>query len=107
MSNEELIQQLSFVEQNLSSIVNQKQTYKKQIIEMQSALKELNNSESAYEIVGTIMIKKSSEEIIKSLNEKIESQEIRVKSLEKQEETLRKQAQEIQTKVVNDLENKN
>lgn len=107
MSNEELIQQLSFIEQNLSSVVNQKQSYHKQILEMQSALKELENSESAYEIVGTIMIKKSAKDIISSITEKIKTQEIRMKSLEKQEETLRNQAQEIQSKVMTSLENKN
>ena len=68
--SDERIQQLSFIEQNLTNIVGQKQQFQRQSLEIDSALAELKNSSEGYQIVGSVMVKKSSEDIIKNLEEK-------------------------------------
>jgi len=57
MTNEE-IEQLSLLEQNISTVVNQKQQYYKQLLEVDNALLAIENKEEAYQIIGTLMIKK-------------------------------------------------
>lgn len=101
----EELQQLSMLEQNLGTIISQKQTFNKQLLEIESALSELESTTEAYHIVGSIMIKKSSEDLKKELLEKKELLKVRLESFEKQESTLRSQAKVLQDKVMNDLDN--
>lgn len=98
--SEQDIQQLSILEQNLSSIVNQKQQYYKQLLEIDNALAAIKNKEEAYQIIGTIMIKKNSQELAKELEEKKRMFEIKHKTLAKQEEQVRAQAKKLQEQVV-------
>ncbi len=100
------IQQLSMIEQTLSSIIQQRQSYNKQLLEVKSALKELESVDEAYHIVGSVMIKKDSSSLRKDLEEQKTAQEIRLKSLENQEAKLRENAKSLQEKVVADLEKK-
>lgn len=99
------IQKLSMLEQNIGSIVSQKQQFNKQLLEIESALSELNSTEEAYQIVGSVMIKKKSEDLKKDLDEKKELIKVRLESLDKQEKTLQQQAQELQEKVMTTLDN--
>ncbi|MEA3399185.1 MAG: prefoldin subunit [Patescibacteria group bacterium] len=103
---EEDIQQLSFIEQNLSSVVQQRQSHQKHILEIENAISELEHSDEGYEIVGSIMVKKSSEDIKSSLEEKKKIHASRLSSLEKQENSLRDKAKELQEKVMANLEEK-
>lgn len=102
MTQEE-IQQLSMLEQSLSSTVSQKQQYNKQFLEIESALTEMKNTKEAYQIVGSIMIKKTGEELTKDLEEKKKVLEVRLASLEKQEKSLREDVKALQEKVVSEL----
>lgn len=99
------IQQLSIIEQHLTSIISQKQQYNKQLLEIESALSELDNIDEAYQIVGSVMIKKKSSDLKIDLNEKKELIKIRLQSLDKQEIIYQKQAKEIQNKVMGELDN--
>lgn len=94
------IQQLSLIEQNLSATTNQKQSFQKQILEIDNALEELQDRKEGYHIVGTLMIKKPAKDIKADLEKKKKMYELRLSSLEKQEETLKKQAKELQEQVV-------
>ncbi|MFP4119146.1 MAG: prefoldin subunit [Candidatus Woesearchaeota archaeon] len=90
------IEQLRLIEQNLSQTVAQKQGYQRYLYDIDSALKELGVVEEGYQIVGTIMIKKSSENLRKDLEEKKEIYSKRLEALEKQEKSLRQQAKTLQ-----------
>ena len=83
MTTEEKVQQLSMYEQSLSQLNMQKQQFQMQITEIESALSEIKNQESAYKIVGNIMIKKSKKEIEKDLVQRKDMMNIRIDSLEK------------------------
>jgi len=98
------IQQLSMIEQHLTNITSQKQQYNKQILEIESALSELDKLDEAYQIVGSVMIKKKSSDIKADLNEKKELVKVRLQSLEKQEKNYQEQAEKLQNKVMQDLD---
>ena len=103
---EENIEKLKVLEQNLSSVVMQRQNFQKQILEIDFAIKELKNVDDAYHIVGTIMIKKSASDLLSQLNEKKETISVKITSVLKQEESLRGELQELQTLVMAELQQK-
>ncbi len=100
---EEKIQQLQLFEQNLQNFIMQKQTMQMQIVELESALDELKKTETAYRIVGNIMVKANKEELVKDLESKKEVSALRVKTIEKQEAMIRERAAKIQTEVLGEI----
>ena len=78
------------LQQQLQNILLQKESLKLQQMEIEHTLKELQKvkEDFAYKIVGNVMIKKSKDEIEKSLNEGLENIKIRIESLEKIEKKL-------------------
>ncbi len=103
MTTEEKVQQLSMYEQSLSQLNMQKQQFQFQVSEIDSAMNEIKTQESAYKIVGSIMIKKSNKEIEKDLVQKKEMMNIRIDSLEKQESKIREKTQKLQKEVQESL----
>jgi prefoldin beta subunit len=102
---QESINELRFVQRQLSSIHDQIQQFKRQLLEVDSALSELSDDSSAYEIVGTVMIKKSGSELIKSLEEKKSFALARKESFEKQELEIRKKVEDMQKELLSKLDN--
>lgn len=103
---QDMIEQLQIVEQSLSSAMQQKQFYQKQVLEMENALLELQSTSESYVIVGTVMIKKPVMDITKQLLEKKDVFSLRVESLEKKELALREQAKQIQESILLQEKNK-
>ena len=104
--SEENINKLQLIEQQLSQTHSQKQGYAQYIHDIDSALKELDAVDSAYKIVGTVMLEKSSADIKTDLTEKKESYSVRLQALEKQESRLQEQAKELQSQVMDSLQSK-
>ena len=100
---QEKIGQLQLIEQNMQNMMAQKQQFQAQMVEIESALKELKNSKTAYKIVGNIMVSSDRESLEKDLNEKKEMMELRIKALEKQEEQVKEKAQKIQQEVMGSI----
>ena len=100
---EEKIGQLQMMEQNLQNFLMQKQQFQGQLVEIESALRELKDSKDAYKIVGNIMISSTKEDLEKDLNEKKETIELRIKTLEKQESTIKEKASSTQGEVMEQL----
>ena len=100
------INQLQLLQQNLQTILMQKQQFQNQIVEYDSALSELKSTEKAYKIVGNIMISTSKEELLHDLQQKKEVAEIRIKNFQQQEDKLKQNLEEIQKEVLAEL-NKN
>jgi prefoldin beta subunit len=97
------VSQLQLLQQNLQNIVLQKQQIESQISEFDSALTELNTSQTAYKIVGKIMIASSKDELQKDLSQKKEIIEIRLKNIIKQEENIKNTIEKVQKEVVEEL----
>jgi len=87
----------------MQQFLMQKQSFQTQLVEIESALKELKNSEKAYKIVGNIMVSSKKEELEKDLKSKKETVELRIKMLEKQEEKIKEKADKIQKEVLKEI----
>jgi len=100
---QEKIAKLQGLEQNLQNFLMQRQQFQTQLMEIDSALDEIEKTDSAYKIVGNIMVKTGKEDLKKDLTQKKELMEIRITSLEKQESQLQEKAQELKDEVMKNL----
>jgi prefoldin beta subunit len=103
---QEKINELQLLEQNSQSFMLQKQNFQVQLMEVESALKELEKTKEAYKIVGNIMVSSSKSDLKKDLESKKEMLELRVKSLEKQEEKLKEKSSKLQEEVMLEMKEK-
>jgi prefoldin beta subunit len=103
---EDKLGQLQLLEQNLQGFLMQKQNFQAQLLEVDSALSELETTDTAFKIVGNIMVASKKEELKKDLQKKKEMLELRIKSIEKQEETLREKAKKTQEEVLQEMKKK-
>jgi len=105
-NTEEKMQQLQMIEQNMQQTLSQKQQFQMQLMEIDSALKEIKDTEKAYKIVGNLMVSSSKEDLEKDLTSKKEMTEIRVKTFEKQENSLKEKAEGLRKEVMTEMEKK-
>lgn len=100
---EEKINHISLVEQSLQNLIVQKQQFQSQLLEVESALKELGNAEHTYKIIGNLMIQKSPQELKAETEAKMERLTIRIKNIEKQEEKTKAKLKDLQDTVMTDM----
>lgn len=86
--------------QQLQSVMMQKQALIIQSKEIEKALEEISreDSEEIYRSVGPILVKADKEKVKKDLEEQKEEMELKIKSLEKQEARLKSLMKEGQEK---------
>jgi prefoldin beta subunit len=90
------------LQQNLQSVLIQKQQVEAELSEAEKALEELRkapDSDEIFKYAGSLMIKVSKEDIMKELEEKKELSNTRVLVLGKQETRLRESLKELQAKL--------
>lgn len=97
---QEQVNKIQLLEQNVQAIAAQKQQVQTQVFEIDSALKELENSTDSFKIIANIMVKTSKEQLTKELTEKKELFDLRIQTLEKQEKDMKEKMKEIQTEVM-------
>ena len=97
---EEKINRLQLLEQSRQTINIQKQQFQAKLMEIESALKEVPKSTNSYKIIGTLMVKKDNDELLKELKEEKEKLQIRIESLNKQEETIRNKMKNLQDEIL-------
>jgi len=97
----ELIGQLQSLQQQMQTVVFQKESLKLQDMEIHKAMEELDKTKdtTAYKITGQIMVSKPIEELKKELSETSEDVHVKLKSLEKSEEKINNKLKELQTKL--------
>ena len=103
---QEKIQQLQLIEQGMQSFLMQKQQFQQQLVELDSALGELDKTNVAYKIIGNIMVGADKEELKKDLQKKKEIVELRIKTVEKQETQMKEKAENMQSEVMKGLKDK-
>lgn len=103
---EEKIGRMQLMEQNIQNLLMQKQQFQSQMIECTSALEELKKSETAYKIIGNVMVLSNKEDLKKDLEQKKEMTEIRIKSIEKQESEIKEKAKKLQQEVLSEIKDK-
>lgn len=97
---QEQINELQVLEQNLQNTINQIQSIRIQINEIDSALTELETTEESYVILGNIMLKKDKDEIIKENKINKERLNLRFNSLENQQKKLVEKIKELQKQII-------
>lgn len=104
-STNEKINEIQIIQQNIQNLAMQRQQFQIQETEIESALSEIENSDTTYKIIGNIMVKTDKESLKKQLTEKHEMLKIRISSIEKQEEKLHKAFESLQKEVLEEIEN--
>jgi prefoldin beta subunit len=103
---QERLLRLQQVQQNLQSLLSQKQQLELELTEVDQALEELQKlSEDAvvYKSIGTLLVKSDKAKMITELNERKELLNTRINVLGKHEERLRSQLKDLQDKLQQDL----
>lgn len=101
------IQQLQLMEQNMQALLSQRQKFQAQVIEIESALKELDKTDTAYRIIGNIMVHSDKGALKKELESKKEIMDLRIKAIEKQELSAKEKASELQKTILGGLSENN
>ncbi len=102
---EEQIAQLQQQEQQLQQMIMQRQTMQSQLLETENALDTLGKTkEQPFKMVGPLLISVDKKTMQEELTSKQETLTIRLKNVEQQEEQLRKKFQELQEKLLKQLQ---
>ena len=99
---QEQLMKLQQSQQNLQSIINQKQHLEIEKTETEKALEELkkiSESDAVFKHAGTVLIKSTKKELIDELEERQEMAKTRATVLEKQETRLKETLKEQETKI--------
>ena len=99
---QEQLAQFQQTQQNLQSILMQKQQLESQKLETERALEELkkiDDGEAVFKHAGTIMIKSNKKDLLEELEEQMELAKTKASLLAKQEERLKVTLQEQETKI--------
>ncbi|MBM3247572.1 prefoldin subunit beta [Candidatus Pacearchaeota archaeon] len=100
------IQQLQMFEQNLQSLLMQKQAFEMELTETENAMTELDKAEGeVYKIAGSLMIKGSKQEILKDLNQKKDLLSLRLKTINDQEKKISEETEKLREKVLSKIKN--
>ncbi len=96
-----MVGQFQVFQQQLQTVLIQKESMKMQNMEIEKALEELNATKetTAYKITGAIMVGRNIEELKKELTETKEDVDVKIKSLDKTEERINNKLKELQTKL--------
>jgi len=98
------IEKLQSIEQSMQQFLMQKQQFQTQLVELDSALKEIEITTDSYKIIGNIMVKTNKEKLTKDLQERKELVELRMKTIEKQENKIKGSAEELRKDIMGNLE---
>ena len=99
---QEQLVKLQQSQQNLQSIMTQKQHVELEKVETEKALEELkkaDDDDSVYKHVGSVLIKSNKKELIDELEEKIEMAKTRSTVLTKQETRIKETLKEQESKI--------
>lgn len=95
-SQDNKIQEMQFLEQNLQSLLFQKQTFQMELSESQAALNEIKDTkEDVFKIIGQLMIKTDSSKVKEELLNKEKILELRMNSINKQESQLTEKLEKL------------
>ena len=98
---QEQLMKLQQSQQNLQSIMTQKQHLEMEKVETEKALEELKKvrDDNVYKYAGSILIKSTKKDLIDELEERLEMSKTRSTVLEKQEIRLKETLKEQETKI--------
>jgi prefoldin beta subunit len=106
MPGESKIGQIQAMEQNLQSLLAQKQQFQSALLEIEAAQKEVEVAPTAYKMIGNIMVAQDKKSLAAELLEKRSKTTVRLKSIEKQEEKAKERIKALQGEVMAEMDKK-
>lgn len=104
-NTEEQIAELQQQEQQLQQTALQRQTLQSQLLETENALETLQKTnEQPFKMVGALLIATKKETLQEELTSKKDMLAIRLKNVEQQEGQLKKKFQDLQSKLLKQLQ---
>ncbi len=103
---ENKISRMQLLEQNIQNFLMQKQQFNAQLVEVNSALEEIEKTDTAYKIIGNVMVLSKKEDLKKDLQSRREMAELRIKAIEKQENEIKEKAKKLQQEVLSEMKEK-
>lgn len=101
MISQQKIQEIQVLEQNLQSLLLQKQAFQLELNETDSALNALEKADDeVYKITGNILVKSNKEDLKKDLADKKKLLELRLSSIERQEKQVNEKIDEIRLEIL-------
>ncbi len=100
------VDELSHLEQNAQNLISQRHNLQTRLLEIESALEEINGSEVS-KIIGNIVVKVKSEKIKKELKEKKDLITKRLELVKKEESKYADKAETLRNEVLKLLEKNN
>ncbi len=97
------LKQISILEQNMQMLTQQKQQFQTQLIEVESAMKELDTTTESFKIIGNIMVKTDKQTLVDDISQKKEMLDLRISTLEKQEKSLKEKFKSLQEEVMSEM----
>lgn len=101
-SVQQQLMRLQQLQQTLSVILAERQKLEAELIELKSALEELEKAgddAAVYKAVGPVLVRSSRQKLLEELGERRELTETRLKILEKQEQRTRSQLESLQKEI--------
>lgn len=89
-------------EEALHTHAVQRQSYQAKLTEIEMALEEVQQTEEAYQMIGSLMVKRSPERVRKDLEEERETVKRRLAAIETQESRLRDRMERLQKEALGD-----
>jgi len=105
LGNDEKIRELQLAEHSLQTLLVQKQNFQVQLMEVETALKELKAAKDAYRIIGSVMVGADKASLEGDLSSKEETLKLRIKSIDSQESRTRERASALQKEVLEAMQN--
>lgn len=98
---QQLLQQAQVLQQQIQSIVAQKEVFNLQLLEIKNALGEMetNKDDEVYKISGPILVKSKADDVKKELNEKLEIIDMKIKGLDKSEKRVKEKIEELRDRI--------
>ncbi|MFH1399914.1 MAG: prefoldin subunit [Nanoarchaeota archaeon] len=82
--------QARMMEQAMQSYAAQKQQLQGNLLEVESATRELQGASVAYRIIGNIMVEKKAQDVLAELAEKKDRIQVRIAAIDKQQERFKR-----------------
>ncbi len=98
---EQLLNQAQIYQQQIQTILTQKNALVMELNEIKKALEEIKKTDvkSVFKVSGPILVKVGAKDIRKDLEEKVNFINLRMKTIEKQEVKLKERIEELRTKL--------
>ncbi len=100
MAKEDTIQQLQLLDQNMNHLLEQKSELQDEIQEIESALRDFNETKTSYRIVGKLMIAQDSKQTKAQLEEKKSITTLKLTTLDTQEQKIKEKIQKVQEELM-------